>query len=439
MTVRAYPAYRESGVEWLGRVPAHWAARRLGFYLAERREKVSDRDFAPLSVTKAGIVPQLDTAAKTDDGDNRKLVRKGDFAINGRSDRKGSSGLSYLDGSVSLINIVLRAVQPVDMRFVQYLLKSVLFQEEFYRFGKGIVADLWSTNYSEMRNIELAVPPPAEQSTLVNFLNRETGKIDVLVAEQERLIALLKEKRQVVISHAVTKGLNPNAPMKDSGVPWLGEVPAHWEVKPLKFVATVQGGVAKGRDLAGIETIEVPYLRVANVQDGYLKLDDVSLMSIGKVELARYLLRKGDILMNEGGDFDKLGRGQIWDAQIDPCIHQNHVFAVRPHSANARWIAMITSADCGRFFFMSKAKQSTNLASISSTNLMELPICCPPAMECEDILSRTEVTLTSLAELHNEATRAITLLRERRAALISAAVTGRIDVRDTIPAAQEAA
>ena len=146
------------------------------------------------------------------------------------------------------------------------------------------------------------------------------------MAEQQRLIELLKEKRQAVISHAVTKGLNPNAPMKPSGIEWLGDVPASWQVVALKRIADMQTGVAKGKDNGSRKTITVPYLRVANVQSGYLDLETVTTIDIPAEELPRYALKAGDVLMNEGGDFDKLGRGCLWGGQIDPCITQNHVF-----------------------------------------------------------------------------------------------------------------
>ena len=429
MSFPKYPAYKDSGVQWLGHVPSHWALNRLGMHFTERREKVSDKDFPPLSVTKNGVVPQLDTAAKTDDGDNRKLVRAGDFVINSRSDRKGSAGVASTDGSVSLINTVICPDGGVSGDFAHHLLRSVPFQEEYYRYGKGIVADLWSTNFSEMRNITVAVPPQIEQSGIVGFLDLETAKIDALVAEQENLITLLKEKRQAVISHAVTKGLDPSVPMKDSGVEWLGEVPAHWEVKALKFVATVQTGIAKGKDNTGKETIVVPYLRVANVQDGYLALDDMAEIEIPSSDLPRYLLRSGDVLMNEGGDFDKLGRGHVWRAEIEPCIHQNHVFAVRPHSVAPEWLNTVTSSSYAQFYFMSRSKQSTNLASISSTSIMELPVVLPPQSELEQLLTFLERSTAQLKSLIEEAVLSIELLRERRSALISAAVTGQIDVR----------
>jgi type I restriction enzyme S subunit len=134
--------------------PDDWPIKRLGELFRERKEKVSDKEFAALSVTKSGIVPQLETAAKTDDGNNRKGVRAGDFVINSRSDRKGSGGLSELDGSVSLINIVLEPLRILP-RFAHHLLRSPAFQEEFYRWGRGIVADLWTTRFTEMKNIRV--------------------------------------------------------------------------------------------------------------------------------------------------------------------------------------------------------------------------------------------------------------------------------------------
>lgn len=429
MSFPRYSEYKDSGVEWLGEVPRHWEVRRLGRYFEERREKVSDTDYPPLSVTKSGVVPQIETAAKTDDGDNRKKVCKGDFVINSRSDRKGSSGAAFLDGSVSLIYIILKTREGVQIDFIHYLLRSRPFQEEFYLFGKGIVADLWSTNYSEMRNINLAIPLLSEQIAIVIFLSRETAKIDTLVTEQERLIALLKEKRQAIISHVVTNGLDSTVPMKDSGVERIGEVPEHWEVKRLRFIADVQTGVAKGKDNFGKDTIEVPYLRVANVQNGYLNLDDVATIAIPACDLGRYALNVGDVLMNEGGDYDKLGRGHIWRGEIYPCIHQNHVFAVRPKMVSSEWLNAVTGSSYAQFYFMSRSKQSTNLASISSSNIMDLPVTFPPDTEQEAIVSFLLEHGRKTDSLVAEAQRAIDLLKERRSTLISAAVTGKIDVR----------
>ncbi len=196
---KEYEQYKDSGVGWLENVPEHWNVDRLGTFFHERREKVSDTEYMPLSVTKNGVVPQLDTAVKTDDGDNRKKVCSGDFVINSRSDRKGSSGIASQDGSVSLINIVL---QPIDITkyFTHYLLRSPPFQDEFYRNGKGIAADLWSTHFSEMKNILIPSPPLSEQAAIAAFL----AKTDALITEFNTVLTLFQEQRKALISAAVT-------------------------------------------------------------------------------------------------------------------------------------------------------------------------------------------------------------------------------------------
>lgn len=244
-----YDSYKPSGVKWLGVIPSHWEVKRLASYFTERRVKVSDKEYEPLSVTKLGVFPQWENVAKTNDGDNRKLVMKGDFVINSRSDRKGSSGVADRDGSVSLINIVLKPRNTIRADFSNYLLKSYKFIEEYYRNGRGIVADLWTTRYDEMKMIKLAVPPIEEQTAIANYL-------DAAIAQQQKMIDLLNERKQIIINRAVTKGLNPNAKMKDSGVEWIGEVPEHWEVRRLKYLLRQIAVPSSSLNKIGLENIE---------------------------------------------------------------------------------------------------------------------------------------------------------------------------------------
>ncbi len=219
----------------------------------------------------------------------------------------------------------------------------------------------------------------------------------------------------------------PYPAYKDSGVEWLGQVPEHWQIKRLKHIANVQTGVAKGKDNEGKDTIEVPYLRVANVQDGYLSLDDVTTIEIPREDLERYSLQPGDVLMNEGGDFDKLGRGSVWQGEIEPCIHQNHVFAVRPTAVPPEWLNAYTGSLAAQFYFMGRAKQSTNLASISSSNIMELPVAMPPAAEIDLLLAHIDRETARIDALVAKKTRFTELLREKRQALITHAVTKGLD------------
>ena len=241
MSYAKYERYKDSGVDWLGEIPSDWELGRISAFFSERRQKVSDKDYPALSVTKLGVFPQWENVAKSNDGDNRKLVKKGDFVINSRSDRKGSSGIAKQDGSVSLINIVLKPVN-IEPRYSEYLFKSYNFIEEFYRVGHGIVADLWTTRFDDIKNSMIALPTFDEQTKIANFLDQKTAQIDQAIALKQQQIEKLGEYKQIVIQNAVTKGLNPNATMKNSGVDWIGDIPEHWEVKKLKYIAKLKSG-----------------------------------------------------------------------------------------------------------------------------------------------------------------------------------------------------
>jgi type I restriction enzyme S subunit len=176
--------------------------------------------------------------------------------------------------------------------------------------------------------------------------------------------------------------------------------------------------------------MNVPMLRVANVQDGYLNLNDVHEMAIEPDQLKRYSLKHGDVLMNEGGDNDKLGRGAVWKSKLTPCIHQNHVFAIRPHSIEPEWLDLLTCSSYAKFHFFRVSKQSTNLASISSTNIKETPLVIPPEIERLEIMDYVFKKNKAFEKLEKQSSVQIELLQERRTSLISAAVTGKIDVRN---------
>lgn len=191
--MKRYRAYKPTGTNWISSAPITWDVKKIVHLFSQRKEKVSDRDFPPLSVTKNGILPQLENAAKTDDGDNRKKVCVGDFVINSRSDRKGSCGVSALEGSVSLINIVLHPRSQLTGNYAHYLLRSQPFSEEFYRNGRGIVADLWTTRYSEMKTILLPVPPREEQDQIVRYLDWQVSKINRLIAAKRKEIERIQE------------------------------------------------------------------------------------------------------------------------------------------------------------------------------------------------------------------------------------------------------
>lgn len=227
---------KDSGIKWIGTIPEEWEVEEISKLFTQRNTKVSDFDFPPLSVTKKGIVPQLESAAKSDDHTNRKLVKKDDFVINSRSDRKMSSGVSEFDGSVSLINLVMIPKQEkLSVSFVKYLLKNYGFAEEFYRWGTGIVDDLWSTNWERGKKIQLPIPPISEQQRIADFLDRKTAIIDDIITDTKQTIEELKSYKQSLISEIVTKGINKNVKLVPSGIEWIGEVPEEWEVLKSRY------------------------------------------------------------------------------------------------------------------------------------------------------------------------------------------------------------
>ncbi|TQS75885.1 restriction endonuclease subunit S [Ornithinibacillus gellani] len=229
---------KDSEIEWIGEIPEDWDVSKIGSHYIERTDKVSDLEFEPLSVTKNGIVPQLETAAKSSNHNNRKLVLKNDFVINSRSDRKMSAGISSMDGSVSVINTVLYS-NTIDRDYTKYLLKNYAFAEEFYRWGTGIVDDLWSTKWLKMKNISIPVPPNDKQKQIGQTLDRLTQNTNNIITETQQSIEELKKYKQSLITEAVTKGLDPNVEMKDSGIEWIGKIPSNWDINKMKYVTRV--------------------------------------------------------------------------------------------------------------------------------------------------------------------------------------------------------
>lgn len=331
------------------------------------------------------------------------------------------------DGVCSTELLVMRPTGNLHPRFLLYLVLTPDFvgTVDASTFGAKMPRASWDF----IGSLEIRFPQIETQFLIANYLDHETARIDGLIAEKERMLALLEEKRAALISRVVTRGLDPGSQLKSSCHEWLGEIPAHWGLQRLKQLAEVRGGLTLGKQYSG-ELLEYPYLRVANVQDGYLNLDDVLTIEVPASEAASNLLACGDVLMNEGGDIDKLGRGCVWRDEIVPCLHQNHVFAVRPHSVDSDWLALWTSTLQAKRYFESRAKRSTNLASISGSNIKELPVPLPPIAEQLAIQQFLADRHSRLEAVRKELRDSLRLLTERRAALITAAVTGQIPLEE---------
>lgn len=422
-----YDAYKNSGVEWLGEIPEHWELTRLGTRFLERRSKVSDKEYPALSVTKNGILPQLDSAAKSNDGDNRKLVKKGDFVINSRSDRKGSSGVSHRDGSVSLINIVMEP-QNIDSVFCNYLLKSYNFIEEFYRMGHGIVADLWTTRYDEMKSIMVGIPSLSEQTDIAQFLEDKTQKIDQAIRLKQEQIALLKERRQILIHQAVTRGLDKNVKLKDSGVEWIGKIPEGWAVKPLRFVGKTQNGLSKGGEYFGSG---YPFLTYGDVYKGITLPAELSGLAESTLEdRKQFSINEGDVFFTRTSEtVEEIGFSSTSLETIKDSTFAGFLIRFRPYR-------YVLDKGFSKYYFSSKTHRAffvgqINLvirASLSQDLLKRLPVIIPPLEVQKEISEYLDNTSLKIATAISLKGKEIVKLKEYKASLISSVVTGKVKV-----------
>ena len=424
--MKRYESYKDSGVKWLGEIPGHWEVKRLGSFFIERRVKVSDKDFAPLSVTKNGIFPQLENVAKSNDGDNRKRVRANDFVINSRSDRKGSSGVSSFDGSVSLINIVLKPRNTVYPTFCNYLLKSIAFIEEYYRNGRGIVADLWTTRFDEMKIIKLAMPPKSEQTAIANYLDSVTSKIDEAISQQQKMIDLLNERKQIIIQNAVTKGLDPNAKMKDSGVEWIGEIPENWEVRRLNSI----GRFSKGGNISRDQLTEDGKCEAILYGDiytkYYIKASIIRNHITEKTAMNSVRIKSGDILMTGSGETkEDIGKTIMFDSQI--AYIGGDVILFRQNKMDSLFLSYALNSMYAKVYRYKESKGEI-VVHIYSNALKSMKIAAPPMNEQSSIVKYLNQHFLQIDESITSCNKMISLLQERKQIIINDVVTGKVKV-----------
>ena len=441
MSFPRYPKYKASGVEWLGDVPAHWEVTRLKRACTASPSNIDKKSYDGEQTIRLCnytdvyyndfITADLDfmVATASQAQIEKFTLRAGDTIITKDSETADDIAVAAfvpkdLPGVVCGYHLsVIRPLNKASGAFVKWWFASRFAKSSFAVRANGLTRV--GLGQHELENIGLALPPLPEQRAIAAFLDRETAKIDGLVAEQQRLIELLKEKRQAVISHAVTKGLDPKAPMKPSGVEWLGDVPAHWEVKPIKRLSPVLRGASprpiddpKYFDDSG----EYSWVRIADVSasDGELRETPQRLSELGSSLSVR--LEPGQLFVSIAGTV-----GKPCITRIRACIHDGFVYfprlALEPH-----WLHRIFAAgQC----YGGLGKLGTQL-NLNTDTIGGIRVPVPPVPERGAIAAFLDRETAKFDGLVKEAESAITLLQERRSALISAAVTGQIDVRNAV-------
>ena len=418
--------------EWFGEIPRHWESEKIGALFTERRMKVSDKDYPPLSVAKIGVVPQLETAVKTDAGDNRKLVCKGDFVINSRSDRKGSCGVSKLDGSVSLINIVLTPRGQLSGGYTHYLLRSQPFAEEYYRNGRGIVSDLWTTRYSEMKSILLPVPPREEQEQIVRFLDWKVSAINRLIANNRHKIELLESMKRRIIDRAVIKGVTNVPIVHNDDMRWPIDYPKHWKIQRLKEYFAFRKGLSITKaDLEETGIAVISYGQVHSKSNSGFGLNPNLIRYVNESYLATNkssLVTKGDFIFADTSE-DIAGCGNCayidWDDTIFAGYHSIIAHPATP--INSPYLAYLFQSQTWRWQIHKKVN-GVKVYSITQSMLKDTFILLPPVEGQKEIVAYLEKTCKRIDEAVEKTNDKIKMLQELKPRLISDVVTGKIDV-----------
>lgn len=411
---------KDSGIEWIGDIPKNWNMSKIGSLYTQRNEKVSDKEYQPLSVTMQGVLPQLASAAKTDDGDNRKLVRVGDFAINSRSDRRGSCGISPLDGSVSLINIILTPRTTMHPGYYDWLFHTTLFADELYKWGHGIVADLWTTRWQEMKSICVPVPEYAEQKHISEFLDSECAEIDAVLKKTRVSIDEYKKLKQSVITQAVTKGIRGDRPMKDSGDSFLQKVPVGWTNSKIKYCA-----------------IFSPLCNTSHLKEN-------SIVSFTPMECIKngYFENREAVFASMSSSYMQYQEGDIVFAKVTPCFENGNIaimqglssefgfgsselFVLRPKSINTKFLFYYLQNDIFKQYACATMTGTGGLKRVSPSFVRNFPIFLPSDSEQADIAEYLDYKCKEIDLLISKKKQYLTEIENYKKSLIYEYVTGK--------------
>lgn len=426
MQFKQYPSYKPSGVEWLGDVPEHWNLKRFGYLFDENKKKnIGLKETNVLSLSYGNIKEKNIDGNKgllPESFETYQIIEPNDivFRFTDLQNDKRSlrSAISKYHGIITSAYIAVKTKQNAD--FYNYLFRAYDLQKVFYSMGEGMRQSL---KMDELNKMPVVLPSEDEQKRIVAFLDTETTRIDTLIAKQEKLIELLEEQRKSIISHAVTKGLNPNAPMKDSGVEWLGEVPEHWEVKKIKRISPVNRG-ASPRPINDLKYFddngEYAWVRISDVtrSNGFLFETEQRLSSLGASFSVK--LEPESLFLSIAATV-----GKPCITKIKTCIHDGFVYFPKLNKHRDLLFNIFESKLC----FVGLGKLGTQL-NLNSETVEDIYVAIPPESEEKAILGYIQTETTRIDNLISKQKSLIEKLKEYRSSIISHAVTGKIDIRE---------
>ena len=428
MTLRAHPE-----LPWLGAIPEHWRVER-GRFVLRQETRAPDDDDGVVTAFRDGQVTLREnrrtegfTIAIKETG--YQGVRRGDLVIHSMDAFAGAIGVSESDGKCTGEYVVCNTFSgEFDNRYYARVLRQMALKGFIYVICPSVRERAPRFRFARLKDAYLPVPPPDAQKAIADFLDRKTAAIDALIEKKQKLLDLLAEKRAALINQAVTKGLDPNVPMKDSGIPWIGEIPAHWSAAPLYSRYDVQLGKMLNTSRVSGQFL-APYLRNANVQWDRIVLSDLKEMDFSAADRMKFALRPGDILMCEGGANAKvIGRSAVWEGQLAECYYQKALHRVRSFADGEvpRFLLFAFRAACDLGVFVADA--NANIFHLPAEKLRVLRFAFPPPEEQAEIVETVDAELRRSRATAAAVGAQIQRLREYRQALITAAVTGQLDV-----------
>ena len=393
---------KDSGIEWIGEIPEGWEISKVSYFyevqlgkmLQPQKKSETDTEEKYLCAANVGknslSLDTLKTMWFSQTEKHQFDLKEGDLLVVEGGDVASCAIIETPIRNLFFQN-ALHRVRPLHNESVAFL-RYWLMTAKSYGYIDLICNKATIAHFSKEKFIALPilVIPQDIQSKIVSFLDLECKQIDDLLSKSRSSIEEYKKLKQAVITQAVTKGVRGEREMKDSGVEWIGEIPKEWRKTQLRHCATIKSGITLGKSYSkDTVLIERPYLRVANVQGGYVDLNDLATIQVTPDEDLKYRLHSGDVLMTEGGDRDKLGRGCVWHGEIEPCLHQNHVFAVQTNETVLlpEFLEYLTASNVGRSYFDVTAIKTTNLACTSSSKVLAFTIPLPPIEEQIEIVS----------------------------------------------------
>lgn len=430
MKARSQPA-----IDWLGTIPHDWSQPRLKAVFRDNSGAISIQQLADLEVQHYSI-PNFDKfgAPACEQGttiaSNKTLLCGGEILVSKLNSHKPRVWQVPHDDQVKVASTEFIPLAEwhsgtVDKAFITYLIGSAVFAEYMTCFQTSVTNSHRRINPNDLWQTHVPLPLLPEQRRIATYLDASCSAIDSAIVAKWGQLETLDSLRKATTQRAVTRGISDHVILASTGNAWMECIPRGWRLVALKRIAEIQGGLTLGKQYDG-PLIERPYLRVGNVQDGHLDLADVSMIELPASVAPGVELRPDDVLMTEGGDLDKLGRGHVWRGEIPGCLHQNHIFAVRcfSHKLKPMFLAHVTASQYGRDYFEATGKKTTNLASTNATKVGQFAIPLPPLAEQQIICDYLDAKLGEIKRIAACIEAQISTLSAYRKSLIHECVTG---------------